>query len=819
MAATYDTSNPLAGILNTILGTELEQTTDTTGSSSSNTNQTNNTNQSGTSTSNTSGQSVGINSGQSNTSGSNSSQTAFQNQGVQSQVGVNASTSNTNSSTNTQQSQNQQITGTTNTTGTTSSNNTTQTVTDTESRHQGFQQTSADIEALKQILARQMAGITPQMLAAIFEQGSREAPQLLATQANALGARAGSNTPLAAALNMLNTNMTNKAADINLQMLRDAMTSASKVGDLTKRIDEGSSDNSHTTQTVTQSGTTTSAQQQVMNQLVQGLTNTVSNTSSTTDTLGATNMLTQNVNQGVQSTQGTNNSSTNSNNVNTNFNNSTTTGATNQNTNQTVNTNTNATNQSTVNVNQQTTINRDVVKGLAAGVAGVLGIQQLTQLYNAAKAAGFIGPMEAFVKGLKDEGVDVSGYPMEGDAYSPQDLPGGVVGNEDIIDETLWNSGIMPDDPVDLDINTDIIDLPPGGLADGGMIDTDSNGIVNGPLNIAGMLNDPNTLISALLGATTGNTINKNGSTGSKSDNAASARQSSLPAPEKKVDVSTAAPEYATWRSTGDAESENVMPNNTIGALVPFGTSRWEGGDAGGEVQQAPQGYIKRIAEQGDTTILDVYDTDGNFLRRETQKKDNFMKLVDMAIPMLASAFIPGAKMVMGAGAVDSAANTGDIAGMLKGLVSMGSGAMKIPGGKADGGVIQNPSAAEEKKELAGAPDDDNDEPHDRMLKMLGITRLPTPGTYQVTHDTLRLVQHAIKGQTAMADGGKIQGPGTGISDSIPAVGPGNQPLRVANGEYVVPADVVQKLGVDFFDHLRDKYHVPADMQRAMGLE
>lgn len=52
------------------------------------------------------------------------------------------------------------------------------------------------------------------------------------------------------------------------------------------------------------------------------------------------------------------------------------------------------------------------------------------------------------------------------------------------------------------------------------------------------------------------------------------------------------------------------------------------------------------------------------------------------------------------------------------------------------------------------------------------------------------------------------QGPsdGTGIDDQVVA--------RVSVGEYVVPKDVVQAKGVEFFDKLVERYHTPADVQR-----
>ena len=43
--------------------------------------------------------------------------------------------------------------------------------------------------------------------------------------------------------------------------------------------------------------------------------------------------------------------------------------------------------------------------------------------------------------------------------------------------------------------------------------------------------------------------------------------------------------------------------------------------------------------------------------------------------------------------------------------------------------------------------------------------------------------------------GGYLDGQGDGMSDSIPATIEGKQPARLADGEFVVPADVVSHLG------------------------
>jgi hypothetical protein len=46
------------------------------------------------------------------------------------------------------------------------------------------------------------------------------------------------------------------------------------------------------------------------------------------------------------------------------------------------------------------------------------------------------------------------------------------------------------------------------------------------------------------------------------------------------------------------------------------------------------------------------------------------------------------------------------------------------------------------------------------------------------------------------SDGGRmLKGPGDGMSDDIPATIAGRQPARLANEEFVIPADVVSHLG------------------------
>lgn len=53
------------------------------------------------------------------------------------------------------------------------------------------------------------------------------------------------------------------------------------------------------------------------------------------------------------------------------------------------------------------------------------------------------------------------------------------------------------------------------------------------------------------------------------------------------------------------------------------------------------------------------------------------------------------------------------------------------------------------------------------------------------------------------ADGGKVVGPGTSRSDSIP--------INVSTGEYVIPAHVVQMKGKEFFDKMLESYKPGGD--------
>ena len=82
-----------------------------------------------------------------------------------------------------------------------------------------------------------------------------------------------------------------------------------------------------------------------------------------------------------------------------------------------------------------------------------------------------------------------------------------------------------------------------------------------------------------------------------------------------------------------------------------------------------------------------------------------------------------------------------------------------------------------------------------------GLTSLYTrpdnpyvPPISQEGYGLARLNNLAQQG-AGYARGGYLDGPGDGMSDSIPATIEGKQPARLADGEFVVPADVVSHLG------------------------
>jgi hypothetical protein len=77
------------------------------------------------------------------------------------------------------------------------------------------------------------------------------------------------------------------------------------------------------------------------------------------------------------------------------------------------------------------------------------------------------------------------------------------------------------------------------------------------------------------------------------------------------------------------------------------------------------------------------------------------------------------------------------------------------------------------------------------MMGLLGILGRGAP----LTPKSYALNLNSGKQEAQYAHGGYLDGQGDGMSDSIPATIEGKQPARLADGEFVIPADVVSHLG------------------------
>jgi hypothetical protein len=77
------------------------------------------------------------------------------------------------------------------------------------------------------------------------------------------------------------------------------------------------------------------------------------------------------------------------------------------------------------------------------------------------------------------------------------------------------------------------------------------------------------------------------------------------------------------------------------------------------------------------------------------------------------------------------------------------------------------------------------------------INPMNEPGMFPQAADNYMATKPTDKGTFALqaAKGGYLDGAGDGMSDSIPATIEGKQPARLADGEFVIPADVVSHIG------------------------
>jgi hypothetical protein len=106
-------------------------------------------------------------------------------------------------------------------------------------------------------------------------------------------------------------------------------------------------------------------------------------------------------------------------------------------------------------------------------------------------------------------------------------------------------------------------------------------------------------------------------------------------------------------------------------------------------------------------------------------------------------------------------------------------------GGGLDQNAIQaNPQGFQQF--MQGAQQREQQMPGSTFLGQLGAAGL----------GAMRFAHGGIADLGSYSDGGRmLKGPGDGMSDNIPAMIAGKQPARLANEEFVVPADVVSHLG------------------------
>jgi hypothetical protein len=90
-----------------------------------------------------------------------------------------------------------------------------------------------------------------------------------------------------------------------------------------------------------------------------------------------------------------------------------------------------------------------------------------------------------------------------------------------------------------------------------------------------------------------------------------------------------------------------------------------------------------------------------------------------------------------------------------------------------------------------------------RIMAIARALQAETPAGQVPGMDQAQM-QRPVPGE---GNGGYLQGPGTGRSDSIGTVNETTgEPVKVANGEYVIPAHVVRAKGREFFDNLLRRY-------------
>lgn len=672
------------------------------------------------------------------------------NQTTQSQQNTQG-TSSTNSASATNQSSQQNTVGsqqntsqsTQNTAGSTRTTGTVSRTQDTTQQNAQTQKTTAELDPLRKAYAKQAAGVTPEMLAAIFREGSKAAPQLASSYANAVGARTDNNSAYGVALRDLQSQLVSKAADLNTKMLADSATTAGQIAANSRTVD------------TTASGTSSSVGQDVQDLLAATNSQTVANQISNQISQQQTN---------AQQTSATNAS-------------------------------TNAVQTQQVSANENKNISTTINTGAAKGLAGLfLGGVALNEVFKAATGKGFVGNLVDFGKMLLGQGAPLAkvnaelaeaGFPPISDAEAaaiinnnnagvPLDLPPIDYPMPDVPDAPIPDVPVY-EDPVPWDF----------GFADGGMPSAQF-------LPVPQLIKKPNQAAAANPDADLDNIL-RSLSSGSSGGTTASG-------------------------GTGTSTADNG-PTESAGPGVGIGTGGIGGpGGLGGSGTAGVAGIA--------AAAIGVPGVPAGIVAAAVQ---GLLGLA--ATPSAGSASAVGESAAIGTdgnangtpGATGSGDGTGEGNGGSAGVgdSSSADGGVGSADGSAykDGGMVTNLDGDEwsAPTEATGGADDDY---HTSIMTALGITR--TAGGLHFNRNAMNMLHASLAGKNlkdedAYKNGGKlqynkgghIQGPGTGTSDSIPATVEGQVPIRVSNNEYIIPADVVQRFGVDAFDALINKYHTP----------
>jgi hypothetical protein len=748
----------------------------------------------------------------------------------------------------------------------------------------------------------------------------------LTAQSQALGARAGNNTPVAAALDMLNGDMLSKSADISRQMLTDAGGTAAQIANFTKNVNTTNND------TQTQNLQTVQQNQQLATQLLNSV-------------LGTTTNQTDQINQAVTGASTTNQTQA-------------TSGTTNQNTAQTGTTNQAQTTAATSNQAQQTaqnstqnvagttaqnattnqnqqvqanqhsqqsqTINKSVAAALGGMLAAGVGINEVLKI---ATGKGFTGNAAQLIQYLKGATSDLGGnsnYGNEGYGSTPTGDIGttGSFNGSNWFDQ--WQASLNPAVTApsanfgdDWWMNPDI-DWEGGGFADGGHINVPNLMTVN-PLIKGG--NKGGMPLGAVMDLLDSLGMNGSSSSGSSSGGSSSGGSASvggaelggiapannsgptmgiLPSldgqPAKAVEEE-AKPEEAPF---GTATGEKIPPPQAVSGLASAAIGVGLGAIGinpilGMILKPFISSGINEVLGSNVKKVNEVNVTDPRKIDREPFEKDsvtgvepidagNFPdipnmqetvrdSLPDNVPPIDLSNWADSSGPMTGLGPInipdieplpevnwpapeassgggntdfsnpayehyfsnDFGGGFGDYGGGSYGGSFGGWAGSDFGGGgggggggshwdhftemslAADGGLQTDPNKLTELDYKAPVEDDGGKAD---LMEALGICEDEEGIHFSAKSKNLLLRSLGSPKKMpakppGLNDGGKIVGPGTGISDSIPAKGP-NGPLRVANGEYIISKDVVDKVGVGFFDELQRKFHVPADMQRAI---